>query len=134
MKFFIETNIFLRFLTRDEEKQFQACKKLFEKAKRGKIELITSALVIFEIIWTLLSYYHERKESIIEKILSLLEFPSLEVEHKDIFIESLVIWQEKNIDFNDAFNYAWAKKKKAEAIYSFDKHFDRLPNLKRIIP
>lgn len=134
MQYFVETNVFLRFLTRDEEKQYRSARLLFKKAKKGKIELITSALVIFETVWTLLSYYKQPKEEVIEKILSLLELPSLEVEHKEIFQEALVVWQQNNIDFNDAFNYIWSQKKKVIAIYSYDKHFDKLPQLKRIEP
>jgi predicted nucleic-acid-binding protein len=134
MKYFVDTNIFLRFLTRDQEKQYQAIKVFLKNAPQKKINLVTSSLVIFEIIWTLLSYYEETKEDVVDKITSLLELPSLEVEHKEIFLESLTIWQQTNIDFNDAFNYVWARKKNTDAIYSLDKHFDRLPQLSRLEP
>lgn len=134
MPYFVETNIFLRFLTRDEEKQYQACKRLFRKAGKGELNLITSALVVFEVIWTLFSFYQEPKESIIEKIVSLLNLPNLEVEHKEGFLEALVIWQEKNVDFNDVFNSVWARRQKASAIYSYDKHFDKLPQVPRLEP
>ena len=131
---FVDTNIFLRFLTRDEEKQYQACRKLFRQAQKGKIKLITSPLVVFELIWTLASYYQEPKEKIVEKILSLLEFPNLEVEQREIFLEALLLWQEKNIDFNDAFNFVWAQKKKVSRICSYDSHFDKLPQILRLEP
>jgi len=134
MKYFVDTNIFLRFLTRDQEKQYQSIKLFLKNAPQKKINLITSALVIFEIIWTLLSYYEESKEDIIDKVTSLLELPSLEVEHKEVFLESLAIWQQTNIDFNDAFNYVWARKKNTDIICSFDKHFDKLPQLSRSEP
>lgn len=134
MAYFLDTNVILRFLTRDEEKQYQACKKLFNKTKKGKIKFITSALVVFEVIWTLQSYYNETKESIVEKITSLVELPNLETEHKEIFLESLFIWQQKNIEFNDAFNYIWARDKRVSSIYSYDKHFEILPKISRIEP
>ncbi|MBM3282820.1 type II toxin-antitoxin system VapC family toxin [Candidatus Gottesmanbacteria bacterium] len=134
MKYFVDTNIILRFLTRDEEVQFRACRELFKKAKAGKIDLITSSLVIFEIIWTLISYYEEPKTSVIEKIISLLELPHFTVEHKEIILESLAIWQHKNIKFNDAFNFVWTQKGKIALIYSYDKDFDLLPQIKRIEP
>lgn len=115
---FVDTNVFLRFLARDQEKQYQACRKLFKQAQENKINLITSSLVIFELIWTLVSHYQESKNQIVEKILSLLELSNLKVENREIFFESLLLWQEKNIDFNDAFNFTWAQKKKIRKMES----------------
>jgi predicted nucleic-acid-binding protein len=134
MQYFIDTNIFLRFLTKDDKKQFGKCRLLFEKAEKGKINLITSALVIFETIWTLASFYEVPKRDVVEMILSLVELENLEVENKNIIMEALFVWQQENIDFNDAFNYVWAQKKKAKAIYSYDKHFERLTLLPRLEP
>ncbi len=133
-QYFVDTNIFLRFLTRDDALQYQACKKLLEKAHAGKIKLITSAIVIFEVLWTLQSYYNEQKEQIVEKITSLLDFPNLEVENKEIFHEALAIWQQENVSFNDVFNYVWMQKKGIKKLYSFDKDFDKLPLVSRILP
>ena len=131
---FVDTNIFLRFLTRDQEKQFQACRRLFVRAKQGKIKLTTSALVVFELIWTITSYYQESKESVIEKMMSILDFPNLAIEHEELFLESLLLWQQQNTEFNDAFNYMLAKRKKIRDIYSFDKHFDTFPQVTRQEP
>ena len=131
---FVDTNIFLRFLARDQEKQYQACRKLFKQAQENKIKLITSSLVIFELIWTLVSYYQESKDQVTEKILSLLELPNLRAENREIFLEALLLWQEKNIDFNDAFNSVWAQKKKINQIYSYDRDFDKLPGIRRSEP
>lgn len=132
--FFVDTNIFLRFLTRDEEKQYQAVKRLFSQAAKGKISLVTSALVVFELVWTLQSYYDETRESIVEKIIALLNHPNLEVEHRELLMESLIIWPQKNVEFNDCFNYVWAKNQQAKGIYSYDRHFDRLPRIPRLEP
>ncbi|MBI4096809.1 MAG: PIN domain-containing protein, partial [Candidatus Levybacteria bacterium] len=98
------------------------------------IKLITSAIVIFEVLWTLQSYYNEQKEQIVEKITSLLDFPNLEVENKEIFHEALAIWQQENVSFNDVFNYVWMQKKGIKKLYSFDKDFDKLPLVSRILP
>lgn len=134
MNYFVDTNIFLRFLTKDEEKQYKACYRLFQKAKQGKIKLTTSSLVVFELIWTLISYYEEPKEDIIEKISSLLEFPNITIEEREIFLEALLLWQHTNIDFNDSFNAVWAKRNKTDGIYSYDLHFNKIPQIKRVEP
>ena len=43
---FIDTNIFLRFLTKDDPSKYDKCKELFKRAMEGKINLATSSLVI----------------------------------------------------------------------------------------
>lgn len=130
---FVDTNIFLRFLTADSKKQHEACKKLFSKTKSGKIKLFTSSLVIFELIWTLESYYEETKIQIIEKISLLLELSNLKVENKKLLLKSLLLWQDKNMEFNDVFNFVVARKNKIKDIYSYDQHFDKL-EIKRLEP
>jgi predicted nucleic acid-binding protein len=126
MKYFIDTNIFLRFLVGDVRKQYEGCRELLKKIKAGEISAVTSDLVIFELIWTLDSYYEKPKNEIIEMIHSLLEFPNLEIENKNLIVEALIIWQEKNIEFNDVYNYSWSKTKSIAKIISYDKHFDKL--------
>ena len=134
MPVFVDTNIFIRFLIRDIEKQAQAAKRLFNRAEKGEVLLVTSSAVVFEVIWTLSSFYKESKDEVIEKITSFLEISTLEVENKELIIESLLIWQEKNIGFIDAYNYLWSQKHEIKSLYSFDKHFDDLPNIKRLEP
>lgn len=126
MTYFIDTNIFLKFLVGDVQKQYKACRNLLKRIKEGKISAATSDLVIFELIWTLNSYYEKPKDEIIEMMHSLLEFPNLEIENKKSFTEALVIWQEKNIEFNEVYNYVWSKNSEVSKVLSYDKHFDKL--------
>ncbi|MDP3724424.1 MAG: PIN domain-containing protein [bacterium] len=126
MTLFVDTNIFLRFLTHDHEEQYKRCTSLLEKAKRGKVHLQTSALTMFEIIWTLESYYEEPKQSIIEKMTGLLSFPNITVEHRDVFLEAFVLWDGASVSFNDAFNAIWMQREEISSLYSYDRGFDRL--------
>lgn len=134
MKYFVDTNIVLRLVTADHGKEHQKCQQLFERAKAGKRQLVSSTLVIFELIWTLTSYYELPKRDIIEIVLGLLNARGLHIEHRDILYESLLVWDHTNVDFNDVFNYCWARKNNISMIYSYDKHFDRLPEIKRFEP
>lgn len=134
MQYFVDTNVVPRLVTADHKAEHLRCKRLFEQAKEGQRQLVTSSLVIFELVWTLGSYYNLSKKEISEIALGLLNFNNLHIEHRDIFYESLLIWSHTNVDFNDAFNYTWARKKKVSNIYSYDKHFDRLPEIKRLEP
>ncbi len=47
---FVDTNVFLRFLTNDDPAKARRVETLFRDALRGKIRLTTSLLVIAEMI------------------------------------------------------------------------------------
>ena len=54
---FIDTNLFLRYFTRDDEKKAEDVLKLLKRVERNEEKVITSPLVIFEIVFTLENYY-----------------------------------------------------------------------------
>lgn len=129
--FFVDTNIFLRFLLKDDRKKAERCKKLFEKAKKGKIQLFTSDLVIAEVVWTLESFYKLSKKEVSENVKRLLTLKNLGIPCASLLIEALVIYEEKNIDFIDAYNYILMLNGGLERIASYDTDFDKLYGIKR---
>ena len=52
---FADTNLFLRFLTNDVPAQADLVDRLLIQAAEGAIRLVTTPLVIAEIVWTLRS-------------------------------------------------------------------------------
>jgi predicted nucleic acid-binding protein len=52
---FIDTNVFLRFLTRDDFAKAERVKALLEQAEKGEVELTTSESVISELVFVLSS-------------------------------------------------------------------------------
>lgn len=55
-KVFVDTNVFLRFLTRDDPVKAEKARRLFTAAMAGELVAETSLLVVAEIVWTLESY------------------------------------------------------------------------------
>ena len=76
---FVDTNIFLRYLTRDDLAKFNRCREVFKKAIKGEIFLFTSEMVIAELIWTLLSYYRVAKADVIEKVSIIISSQNLHI-------------------------------------------------------
>ena len=132
-KVFIDTNVFLRFLLADHKTQSPATKKLFTEAKNGKIILITHSLVIAEIIFTLDSFFNLSKKEIIKKINIILLFKELEIVEKNVLLQSITFYKQKNIDFIDTFIASFAFKNKID-ICSFDRDFDKIKEVKRVDP
>ncbi len=133
-KRFIDTNIFLRYLTEDDPSKYDKCRKIFRKAIEGKIALVTSGMVVAELIWTLLSYYKVPKADVIEKISIIVGTESLYIPDKDIIADALVLYSRKNIDYIDAYNAVFMRYHSLSEIYSYDEDFDVIEGIKREEP
>jgi len=131
---FIDTNIFLRYLTKDDLIKYERCRELFKKAMDGKIVLSTSEMVIAELIWTLISYYKVPKAEVIEKISIIVGTENLYIPGKDIVSDALVIFAGKNIDYIDAYNAVFMRYHNMDEIYTYDIHFDAVKDIKREEP
>ncbi|MGB9697915.1 MAG: PIN domain-containing protein [Thermodesulfobacteriota bacterium] len=133
-KKFVDTNIFLRYLTKDEFSKYERCREIFRKAISGEIILTTSVMVIAELIWTLLSYYKVPKSEVIDKISIIVGTDSIWIPDKDILVDALVLYARKNIDFIDAFNAVFMRYHGLREIYSYDKDFEMIEDLQRLEP
>ena len=131
---FIDTNIFLRYLTKDDPVKYNECREVFKRAIEGKIELATSGIVIAELIWTLLSYYRIPKTDVIEKVSIIVSTSNLSIPDKDIITDALVLYGRKNIDYIDACNAVFMKYYGWDEIYSYDEDFDAIEKIKRLEP
>jgi predicted nucleic acid-binding protein len=133
-KKFIDTNIFLRYLTKDDPSRYEKCREIFKSATEGKIELFTSEMVIAELIWTLLSYYKVSKGEVIEKLSIIVGTENLYIPDKNIIADALLLYSRKNIDYIDAYNAMFMKYYNSPEIYSYDQDFDLVEDIKREEP
>ncbi|MBM2834122.1 MAG: hypothetical protein HW406_1283 [Candidatus Brocadiaceae bacterium] len=131
---FIDTNIFLRFLTKDDPSKYDKCKELFKRAMEGKINLATSSLVIAELIWTLLSYYKVSKADVIEKVSIIVGTETIHIPEKDIIADALILYSRENIDYIDSYNAVFMKQNGLNEILSYDSDFDVIDGIKREEP
>lgn len=124
-KYIVDTNIFLRFLLRDNEELFQKAKKYLTDAKEKKIILILIAQVVFEIDYVLRGVYKLSRQESTDYLAKLVKIPYIQVENRVIIAETIEKYKEKNIDLVDLFLMETAKQEKAEVL-SFDKDFSKL--------
>jgi predicted nucleic-acid-binding protein len=132
---FVDTNVFLRFLTWDHPEKAKKAESLFTRAVEGKLTLITSLLVMAEIVWTLESFYGLEKPDIAEKVRKILNTPHLECPEAELILQALDLYATKNIDFIDAYHAFWLRGQSLSHIVTYDrKHFGRVPWLKIMEP
>ena len=126
----LDTNLIIRFLIKDDLSQFEAAQKLFNSLDEN---LVLSDLSLAEVVWTLHSVYKLTKQEIIENLLKLLELKNLTANFH-LLINSLLIYQDYNISFIDAYLLAYCEEEKLEGIYSFDEGLDKIKSIKRFKP
>jgi predicted nucleic acid-binding protein len=131
---FVDTNIFLRYLTGDDHPKYERCRGLFKRAVEGEVGLSTSVMVIAELIWTLLSYYKVPKAEVVEKVSVIIGSENILIPDKNLLADALVLYAQKNIDFIDAYNAVFMKYHGFREIYSYDEDFDMIADIERKEP
>lgn len=80
----LDTNILVRFLTRDDPDQSQLVFQMFKQAEIVRIRYFVTVLVVLELIWVLESAYKVERSEIIKALSGLMSLPVLifEKEHE----------------------------------------------------
>jgi len=132
---FVDTNLFIRYLTNDDTKKADRVEMLLAEAAAGKVRLVTADLVIAEIIWVLESAYRMSNVEISPMIKAILATPGLEVTNAPLVSRSLEFYESLNVDFIDGYIAALMEKMGIEGLYTFDrKHISRLQGIQRLEP
>jgi predicted nucleic acid-binding protein len=131
---FVDTNIFLRYLTKDDPSKYEKCREMFKRAMKGEIAITTSGMVIAELVWTLLSYYKVPKAEVIEKVSVIVGTKNLSIPEKHIVADALVLYARKNIDFIDAYHAVFMRYHGLREIFSYDEDFELMEDIQRREP
>lgn len=132
----VDTNIFVRYLTRDDPKKAKASWNLLKKAASGKTDLYTTESIISEVVYVLESkrLYNLKKNEIANKLLPVLNIRKLTIPFKGSIIRAFEVYANSLLSFEDALLVAHAIRLGAKEIYTYDKGFDKVPEIKRIEP
>ena len=131
---FLDTNVILRHLLADHPEQSPRSTAFLQRVERGELQVRTADTVVFEAVFTLERHYHQPKERIRAALLPLLELPGLILPGKRHFRQVFDLYVSLNLPFADAYHAVLAKRFKTPEVASFDKHFDRIPGIKRLEP
>lgn len=125
----VDTNLIIRYLVQDDPKKTEAVEKLL---KNPREKLIIPDITFAEIVWVLQSFYGVHKDEVIEKLAALMALESIKV-NKSIIQKTLENYLNYPINFVDAYQAAYAQVKRLD-IYSYDKDFDKIKEIKRYEP
>jgi predicted nucleic acid-binding protein len=132
---FLDANIFIRYLTNDDPAKADRVENLLESAAAGKERLLTTELVIAEVVWVLESFYKLGNLAIGPMIKAILATPGLEVINGTLVEKAVERYMAQNIDFIDGYIVAVMEHHKVSEIFSYDKkHLTRIKTILRKEP
>jgi len=132
---FLDTSIFIRHLTSDHPDHSRRALALFERILAGEIEATTSEVVIADMVHVLASQYYEiARGDIAGTISAVIELPNLKLPHRQTYLEALACYGSSRLDFADCLSVAHMKRQGITEIVSFDRDFDRFPDITRSEP
>jgi uncharacterized protein len=133
-RYFVDTNIFLRFFVRDVPTQADECEKFFKWLITSDLDIYTSSLVVGEIVWTLSSYYSRKKSEVIEVVEAVTDILGGRIEDDHRIEVASEIYKEYSVKFIDALIASSPSILSGETIVvSYDKDFDKI-GIKRLEP
>ncbi len=137
---FLDTNFFLRALTRADIPKYQPMHDIaadvMRRADRGEIELTTSDAVIAEVAFILTSkkHYQLSVTDASGRIATLLRIRGMKLRDKRIMLHALDLWRTRpKLGFVDALSASYAQLT-GTPLATFDSDFDTIPNLERWSP
>jgi len=111
----VDTNVIVRFLTRDDERQYKKSYTIF-KLK----EVFIPDTVILETEWVLRYAYKFETGDICNAFVNLFGLKNIHLSRPS-FIAQAIEWHRQGLDFSDALHLTHCQQH--EKLYTFDKKF-----------
>jgi predicted nucleic-acid-binding protein len=113
----LDANYILRFLLKDNLEMYDISKNCI-----ANNSCTISSEVLAEIAFVLLKVYKVEKVDIKTSLINILEYDNINMHEKDIMIQALEIFNEKNLDFVDCILCAKSNK---YIVKTFDKKLNK---------
>lgn len=132
---FVDTNLFIRYLTNDDQTKAERVEILLKEAAAGKVQLVTAEMVLAEVVWVLESSYGLKSGQVAPLVRAILATSGLTVLNAPLVERALEHYETQNIDFIDGYIAAVMEKQGITELYSFDrKHISRIKAITRKEP
>jgi predicted nucleic acid-binding protein len=132
---FLDTNVLLRHLLQDHPTHSPAATRLMDQLESGSAKVLIVDSVIFETVCSLEKTYRIARPEIASGLLPIVELPAIELPGKSVYRQVFSYWvQHKGLSFADCFHAVNAERFTNGVIISFDRGFDRLPDIQRREP
>lgn len=91
---FLDTNIIIRAITKDDPLSGQACEQLLRRVKHGQEQLTTTESVIAEAVYVLSSakWYNLPRAEIVAKLRPIVQLRALHIPRKRVVLQALLTY------------------------------------------
>lgn len=117
----LDTNVLVRFLVRDDERQAETIYRIFKQAETDKEVFFVPLLVVLETVWVLESVYKIPRQEILYSINELILMPILKFETQSAILNFVSSARETKMDLSDFLIAYSAKFSGCECVLTFDK-------------
>ena len=121
----LDTNVLVRYLVRDDERQAQAARTLLESLTIEHPGFVCREVII-ELAWVLERSYRHSRDAIAMVLEQLAATESLVVEAAADVVRSAYRYRSGNAGFSDLMILAAAERSEADILYTFDQNAARL--------
>jgi len=111
----VDTNVIVRFLTRDDDQQYEKAYSIFQS-----YEIFIPDTVILETEWVLRYAYNFSPAEICKAFVCLFGLKNLHLSNPALVAQAIE-WHEQGVDFSDALHLTQCQQQ--EKMYTFDKKF-----------
>lgn len=123
----VDSNIWLRFLEKNDD-----VVKLVDWVRKGSTKYYVPVIVLTEIEWVLRNFYKREKEQITSFLEAIMGMNNIVVFEDANMKLAMIYFKKYNIKLIDAIIASVVKE--GDVVVSYDRDFDKLPDIKRIEP
>lgn len=133
---FIDTDVIVRLLARDDPAKQAAAAELFEAIAAGTLTVTAPDTVIADAVYVLSSprLYRLSRAQVSALLTPLVRLPGFRVANRRAVLRALDLYGTTSLGFGDALIVASMEQTGSQIVYSFDRHFDAVPGIVRQEP
>ena len=120
----VDTNLIVRYLVQDNERQAAAAEKLFAACDRGDVATVVLPVVLAECVFVLESFYQHARGEIASVLARLISSPGIEINGEAIHLDALERYRKTKVHFVDCVIAATAASEDIP-VASFDQDFGK---------
>lgn len=128
IKYQVDTNILLRYLTNDVPVEAKTAKEFFKSAQAKRLEAEICEPVFIETLIVLKNYFKYPKDSVIRLMQSILALDWLVIENLSVLTLALDLYSQFDLDFVDCLILARSKTQQ-QKIFTFDTKLDQVAQI-----
>lgn len=128
----LDTNVLVRWLVEDDDRQTLRAQKLFEAARSSQASLFVPVTVILELELVLRSRYQFDKATVLGAINALLETQELEFQDEAALERAMHLYRSGLAEFADCVHAGICAAAGRAPMWTFDERAARLPGVEQL--